>query len=198
MEMEEASPSLVSVGDLKQYVYCPRIVYFTRVVPLRPPSTYLMERGRRLQEEFERLEPRRALGRYGLAEAERHFEVRLRDENLCLTGVADLVLEAAGEVAVVEFKATARELAENQKVQLGAYALLAEKQFRKPCPRGFVLLADRQELEEVEISPDLRSATLAAIEGVNRLFTEVVLPPPTPVRARCTLCEFRNFCGDVF
>ena len=24
------------------------------------------------------------------------------------------------------------------------------------------------------------------------------MPPPTPVRNRCTDCEYRNFCGDVF
>ena len=92
---------LLNVNDLKQFVYCPRIVYYTWVMPVRPPATFLMERGHKLEEEFERLEPRRVLGRYGFQEAVRRFGVALTDSELGLTGVADLVLAARDRAAVV-------------------------------------------------------------------------------------------------
>ena len=40
-----------------------------------------MERGHKLEEEFERLEPRRVLSRYGFEEAVRHSGWRLRMAN---------------------------------------------------------------------------------------------------------------------
>lgn len=190
--------ALLTVSHLKQFIYCRRIFYYQTVEDLRPPSTGLMKRGLTLQEEFERLEPRRVLSRYGLAEAARHFSVFLSDAEVGLSGQADLVLEASDRLAVVEFKASAAPLAENHRFQLAAYALLAEAQYGKPCPKAFALFVDRGEMEEFEVDGLLR-------EGVKRLGAEMrevlrdqQFPPPTTVRQRCVDCEFRNFCGDVF
>lgn len=33
---------ILSVNDLKQFLYCPRIVYYHWVIPVRPPTTFLM------------------------------------------------------------------------------------------------------------------------------------------------------------
>jgi CRISPR-associated exonuclease Cas4 len=189
---------MLAVSELKQFAYCPRIFYFIAVQPLRPPATRLMDRGRDLQREFERLEPRRVLSRYGLEQARRHFSITLTDPGLSLTGQADLVLEAKDRLAVVEFKASAAALAENHRLQLGAYALLAERVFNRPCPTGFALFVDREELEEVAINEELRLALLETLAGMRALLQAQGFPPPTPVRARCTNCEFRNFCGDIF
>jgi len=189
---------LLSVSELKQFVYCPRIFYYLTVQLLRPPTTGLMERGRRLEEEFARLEPRRVLSRYGFAEARRHFSLPLRDEGLQLAGQLDLLLEDPERLAVVEFKASAAPLAHNHRLQLAAYALLAELCFRKACPSGFVIFLDRKEIEEVELGEDLREGVRGTLAEMREVFAGQECPRPTPVRARCMECEFRNFCGDVF
>jgi CRISPR-associated exonuclease Cas4 len=138
--------AMLTVGELKQFVYCQRIFYYLSVQGLRPPATGLMERGRRLQEEFERLEPRRVLSRYGMEDARRYFSLSLTDPGLHLGGQTDLLLEAADRLAVVEFKASDAPLAENHRIQLTAYAMLAERQFLKPCPAAFALFVDREEV----------------------------------------------------
>ena len=189
---------LLNVVDLRQFVYCPRVVYYTWVEPVRPPATFLMQRGQRIEEEFTRLEPRRTLARYGLEEARRHFGMSMTGLDLGLTGKCDLVLEAPDRVAVVEFKATASALFENQRVQLAAYALLAERHFHRPCPLGFVILKDRKLMPGVEIGAGLREQVIELLGRIRMLIHDPVLPPPTPVRARCTGCEYRNFCGDIF
>lgn len=194
----QPSDPILNVSDLRQLIYCPRIVYYTWVVPVHPPGTFLMERGQRLEEDFERLEPRRLLGHYGFSEAQRRFGVVMTDPALGLTGQADLVLEGPDRVAVVEFKATPHALGENQKVQLCGYALLAEEHFQRASPVGFALLADRKELVAVEFDEPLRAATLSALGKAQAIVREQAFPPRTPVRTRCAQCEFRNFCGDVF
>jgi len=142
--MSVGSADMLTVSDLKQFIYCPRIFYFLSVQGLAPPATGLMQRGHRLQQEFERLEPRRVLSRYGLEDARRHFSLTFADPDLNLTGQVDLLLEAADRLAVVEFKASGAPLAVNHRVQLAAYSILAERRFRKACPTAFALFVDRR------------------------------------------------------
>lgn len=189
---------MLSVSELKQFVYCPRIFYYLTVQPFHPPSTGLMQRGKRLQEEFERLEPRRVLSRYGLEEARRHFSLSLTDPEMDLTGQVDLLLEASDRVAVVEFKASGGALAENHRLQLASYAVLAERALGKPCPTAFALFVDREEMEEIPVDQELRERLEGVLKHMRELLRGQYLPPATPVRARCTDCEYRNYCGDVF
>ena len=189
---------MLTVGELKQFIYCPRIFYFMAVQPMHPPATHLMERGHRLQEEFERLEPRRVLSRYGLQDARRYFSLSLSSEELEIAGQTDLLLESADKLAIVEFKASGAGLAENHRFQLAAYALLAERNFGKPCPSGFAVFVDRGEIEEIEIDAELRRKVSEVIIEMRTLIRTQEFPPPTSVRARCTNCEFQHFCGDIF
>lgn len=190
--------ALLTVADLKQFAYCARIFYYLNVQPMRPPATGLMQRGKRLQGEFERLEPRRVLSRYGLQEARRHFSLTLTDVELGLTGTADLLLEADDRLAIVEFKASGGALAENHRLQLAAYAMLAEHHFGKPCPTGFALFVDRGEMEEIALEKSLRDLTRERLSQMRELLRTADFPRPTAVRTRCTNCEFRHFCGDIF
>ena len=196
--MSGGNSTVLTVALLKQFVYCRRIFFYQAVEGLTPPITGLMERGRRLQEEFERLEPRRVLSRYGMEGAERHFSQALADEELKLSGEADLVLESEDRLAVVEFKASGEPLAENHRLQLAAYARMAEQRFGKPCPYAFALFVDRGEIEEIAVHLGLRDAVDQAVKSMHSILTEADFPPPTPVRPRCVNCEYRNFCGDVF
>jgi CRISPR-associated exonuclease Cas4 len=193
-----ANAPMLSVSELKQFVYCPRIFYYLTVPALHPPVTGLMKRGHDLQAQFERLEPRRVLSRYGFGRAIRQFSLPLTDAEMGVTGLVDLLLEAEDRLAVVEFKASAAALAENHRFQLAAYALLAERAFGKPCPRGFALYVDREEVEEIELGEELRGRVGQAFAEMRRVFQEGCLPMATAVRARCANCEFKNFCGDVF
>ena len=95
---------LLNASDLRQYVYCPRIVYFRYCVPVRPPPTYKMVEGKLQHEQVEELEHRRSLRAYGLSDGERVFDVRLRSDRLGISGVLDLVIVRRHEVIPVEFK----------------------------------------------------------------------------------------------
>ena len=93
-----------NASDLRQYVYCPRIVYFRHCVPVRPPPTYKMVEGKLQHERVEELEHRRTLRAYGLEDGERTFDVRLRSDRLGVSGIVDMVIQRRHEVIPVEFK----------------------------------------------------------------------------------------------
>jgi len=96
----------LAVSDVKQYVYCPRVVYFTGCRQLRRPVTYKMVEGQLEHETTEAREHRRSLRAYGLTEGERHFAVRLRSERLGLSGLLDMAIVTAMETIPVEFKSS--------------------------------------------------------------------------------------------
>src|SRR5271166_138631 len=112
----------IPVTDLKQWAYCPRIVYYHRVMPAVGKPTFKMKEAAAAQDLIESLEMRRSLLKYGLEGAYRRFNVWLTDEALGLSGKIDLLLEAEEEVAVVDFKLTSGEPGENHRMQLAGYS----------------------------------------------------------------------------
>ena len=189
---------LIPVTDLKQWVYCERIVYYHRVAPAVGKPTYKMKEAVAAQELIEGLEMRRSLQAYGLEGARRRFNVWMEDEGAGLSGKADLVLEGEEEVAVVDFKLTSGEVGENHRMQLAGYSLLAEAVWGLPARRAFVYRIPDNGVFAVEVGEELREAVKGAVAGIRRMAEAQWCPEPTAVRGRCVECEFANYCGDVW
>src|SRR3954447_23678664 len=88
----DSETHLIPATELKQWIYCPRIVYHHRVQGIYPPMTRKMRDALDIQEEFERLEVRRQLDKYGLAGARREFGRVLDCPKLGLSGKLDLLV----------------------------------------------------------------------------------------------------------
>jgi CRISPR-associated exonuclease Cas4 len=189
---------MIPVTDLKQWAYCPRIVYYHRAMPAVGKPTYKMKEAVSAQELIESLEMRRSLEKYGLEGAVRRFNVWLRDEALGLSGKLDLLLEAPEEVAVVDFKLTSGEPGQNHRMQLAGYCLLAESAYGCPARRGFVYRIPDNRIFPIEITGELRQAVTDATIGIRDEGETQLCPEPTPVRGRCVECEFANYCADVW
>jgi len=193
----------LSVSDVRQWVYCPRIVYYRLCQPLRRPTTYKMEEGKLQHERIEELEARRTMRAYGLRQeelegvVERHFRPRLRSQRLGLSGIVDLVLVLPLESIPVEYKHTEAPLGLNHKYQLVAYALLAEEQWGRPVRRGMVHFLASERVEDVPITPNGRTHLRKILWEIRDMVVGEHLPPPTSKRGRCVDCEYRRFCGDV-
>ncbi len=193
----------LTVSDVRQWVYCPRIVYYRLCLPLRRPVTYKMEEGKLQHQRIEELERRRTLRFYGLREEERSGEVErcfhphLYSRMLGLSGVVDLVLVAPSEAIPVEYKHTEASPGLNHKYQLVAYALLVEEQWGRPVRRAFVHTLASDRLEEVAITPNGRTFVGKVLREIRGMVAAERLPEATRQRGRCVDCEYRLFCGDV-
>ena len=87
---------LLPVTDLKQWAYCPRVVYYHHVMPA-PAPTYKMKEGLAAQDLIESLETPRKLREYGLEAARRRFGVWIENKELGLAGKIDFCCcEATG------------------------------------------------------------------------------------------------------
>jgi len=191
----EVDPWTLEVSDLKQYGYCPRVVYYRYRFPDFRPETYKMESGENAHERIRR-QMRRRLPR-GLPEGQVFHERLLYAPSLRLVGKIDLLIETESGLVVVDYK-NARRVRPNWKDQLAAYALLAETVLGKPVEHGFIYLIPLRKLETVPLSARRKRAVQERLAEIIRMIQEERQPDPTPKRNRCLDCEYKRFCNDLF
>lgn len=185
------------VEDLKQYVYCPRIVFFERCTPGIRPRTYAMDVGHEDHVEAQHNARRRSLAALKITEGERAFSVDIMDVALNLHGKLDEVVTTPdGERIPVEYK-SARKLAHNHRVQVAAYALLLERQTGVEVTRAYVYLMPLRKMRIVKVTAEDKAHVRELLAELSAMVITENMPEPTTERARCAGCEFRRFCNDV-
>lgn len=188
----------ITVGDLKQWAYCPRVVYYHKIMPGCGVSTHKMEAGAKAQEWLEPAELRRTLARYGFLKGRRRTALSLFDSGLRLTGKIDWLIEDGTRAAVVECKLTAGDPAPNHRLQLAGYAFLVERLFGWRVPVCFVYRVPDERLFPIPITTMEHMEVETALDGIRNMIAEEFIPEPTELRTRCHDCEYSNFCADVW
>lgn len=191
---------MFTVTDLKQFFFCPRVLYYHHCLPDIRPVTDKMEAGIASHEAENAREARRSLKPYDLATAERHFDVRLQGDKLPIVGVVDMVLAAPNgderRALPVDFK-LADKVPDNWKIQLAIYALLLEEQWGSTADVGFIYLIPQRRAERIALTGALKQRAEAALAQMLTIVLEERVPEPPKPRAKCVDCEFRRFCNDV-
>ena len=165
MNLEHHSPRQfeLTVTDLKQWVYCPRIPYYHHVMPVEIARTYKMQRGRDVEAAVEAMEKRRGFRRYGLERGERRFGVWLHSAALELSGKLDLLIITEDACYPVDFKDTEGGVRYNHRIQLAAYSILVEENLARPVPIAFVYLVPSRQLVTVPVGAKERKEVTRAI-----------------------------------
>ena len=198
--LDDAAGPPFRVTDFKQWVYCPRVLYYHSCLPDVRPVTFKMQAGIEAGRRVEELEERRSLRAYGLREGERRYNVALSSARLGLRGVADMVIDTAEtvarEVIPVDFK-DSDKAGPHFALQLAAYAMLLEEAWGCEVRRGFLYLIPLRRAEEVPIDRRLRAKFANALQQMLQMLNREAMPAPTRQLSKCVVCEFRRFCNDV-
>jgi len=188
----------LKVSDLKQYHYCPRVVYYQYIMPVDRKPTYKMDKGKSVQEEIEVLEARRKLKAYGLQDGKRKFNPWLRSEKLRLSGKLDLLIETDSDLYPVDFKYTKGRPFKNHIYQLGGYALILEDKYKKPAQNGFIYLIPQKDAVIFDLTEGLKEDCLKTLELIREMLKTESFPDAPSRRAKCTDCEYQNYCRDIW
>lgn len=189
----------LTVTDVKQYAYCPRIPYYHRCLPGVRPVTAKMEAGIAAQVDEEQREARRQLRTYGFVTGERQFNVPLCSTKLGLTAVVDLIIlrpDGKDIVIPVDYKLSDTS-GEHFKVQLALYALLLEEEIELAAPFGFLYLMVTRAAQRVALTDHLKARARDCTATIRECVERDRMPEPTDHVGRCVNCEFRRFCNDV-
>lgn len=186
------------VNDIKQYAYCPRVVFYQYSMPVNKKATWKMEQGKIAEEQIDKLEKRRKLREYRLSEGTRQFHVRITSKRLGLSGKLDLLIDSPEGLFPVDFKLTTGMPHRNHVMQLCGYARLLEDCYQREVRKGFVYLIPKNDAVVFDLTDELKAEAEKLLQEVREMIEREMMPPPTPVRNRCADCEFRNYCSDIF
>jgi CRISPR-associated exonuclease Cas4 len=182
----------VSVTDVKHYVYCPRLVYFDRVLHATPVFGSQQEEGKESHEDYVGKELRRKDAIYYSPEfvgAEKLLFNPLSSDALGLQGNVDLIIKTAkGEFIPVEYKNMNSDngrVCMDHKYQLVAYALLIEENFGTIVKRGFVNYIPETLILQFEITPTMKSHVKRVLGHIRRIIQTEELPPIRVAKHKC-------------
>lgn len=197
--MQPAWTWYLEVTDLKQFAYCPRVVYYRYCLPLLRPTTYKMAAGVEAHDKATEDEQRRSLRAYGLDEGERRFDVTLTSERLGISGRIDLVILTADGAAIpVDYKLSRHASGAHFRLQLAAYAELIEENWPRPVKIGYIYSLPLRQAEPINLTSRLRGQVRQQVAAIREMIEHERMPEPVAQRSRCVDCEFRRFCNDVF
>lgn len=187
----------ITVWDIVQYHYCPRKVYFLRVMEVPAGVRRKMEYGEEVHErEKRRMEERKDCYGFNRDEVEEVTQdLQLESERLGLRGKLDAVIRLrTGEVVPVETKYT--DVAAPQRhylKQLYAYAFLLEEYTGRPVKRGVIYFSQQREPRLVEITHSDKEAIKRDVEAIVKMIAEES-PPRMVSPEKCRYCEAQKYC----
>ncbi len=192
----------VAVTDVKHYIFCPRIVYFERVLHAKPVFGSQQEEGGEKHEEYVRKELRRKDAVYYSPDfigAQKLLFVNLISPKLGLTGQLDCIIKTVkGEFIPVDYKNMGSNHGKvwmDHKYQLVAYALLVEERYNTIVKRMFVNYIPEKLILEVEITPTMKTHVKRVIGHIKRIISDEKLPPIRVAKHKCTGgCGYRTLC----
>jgi CRISPR-associated exonuclease Cas4 len=193
----ERPTPVLRVSDLRQWTYCPRVVWWTHVCPVGKVESFKMRMGLLKERRLQRLQKRRTLRAFGLKQGQVEHNVSLFSEALGLSGRLDMLIRWGAVRYPVEIKFTHGPARLNHRLQLAGYALLLEAAYGVPVTHGYVVRLPDDTVDHVAIDAPLRDLTWKTIAALRRTIDHEQLPPANPLLARCTDCEYLRYCGDL-
>ena len=202
LPISDIAEPFVSVTDIKHYIYCPRLIYFDKVLHAKPIFGSQQEDSKELHEDYVKKELRRKDAIYYSPEfvgAEKLLFTSLSSGALGLQGNVDCIIRTAKEEYIpVEYKNMSSDKGKvcmDHKYQLVGYALLIEENFGTVVKRGFVNYIPETVILQMEIMPAMKSYVKRVLGHIKRIIKDEELPPIRVAKHKCTGgCGHKQTC----
>lgn len=186
---------MLMAEDIRQYVYCKRILFFRHVMGIWPIKTYKMERGEGIHDQKAR---KRGVDVQGSMET--YHNIWLQSVRMGFSALLDAFEFTGSEIYPVEIKSghgpddpKNRDL-EHHKFQVIAQALLLEEAYNMPVMRARVRYVDAGVDYFIPITIDEKNALKQLIKDIQEMIHLEIVPEPTDHQGKCVDCEFWNYC----
>lgn len=190
------STTSVTPSEIIQYLYCPRFIYFEKVlgIPQFEEKSYKAMRGRDLHDRKIRMNKDYLRKKIGVVD--KYQEQYLT--NSMIRGIVDEVLFLDdGTAAPLDYKfAEYKDKVFNTyQTQLACYAWLIEENFNKPVNRGFLVYTrSKNKIIDVMIEDTLKKEVKDAAGAIIEIIDRNRFPKATRYKKRCIECTYRNIC----
>jgi len=194
---EDEYTRLIPVTWIKQYHFCPRIVYYLGVLGFTERTTESMIEGKEFHSTEERRIPRRKTVAGERKEAAKRSwnKLYVASEKLGLYGTIDEVDETDYGLIVVEnkFMKSPRKPRPGHVYQAVAYAMLAEEALNKPVKKIIIRCMIDGKSFEIPITDYMRRHVLWTISRIRSIIEKEKIPREMNSR-KCMSCGYRKIC----
>lgn len=187
--------SSVPVNLIRQWCYCPRVVYYLELTNYTVAYPAWVKQGEDFHALEQQLWKRRNLSRFNLKDGKTHHNLPMKSAVLSLHGIVDMAIEVDDAVYATEFKLSAGNKKRGDILQLVAYAMLLEEHFSKPSPAGF-LLGQGKVLHSIGIDKTKREEVKKVAAHIRSMLARGVKPESSATAPQCCNCEYVNHCND--
>lgn len=200
MYSENSHQELIPVTWIKQFHYCPRIIYFIAVLGVEERTTESMIEGRETHrvEELKELRRKTLGGARKVKVKKRWLKLKVTSERLGLIGVVDQIVDLNGELAVVEVKrgVSPRKPLKHHIYQTVAYAMLAEEVLNRPVRKIVIRYLPEDTSFTIPVTDSMRKHIEWTVKRIRRILKDEKPPTPHPSR-RCHSCGWLWICRKV-
>ncbi len=194
-ELRSSSSIVISSVDVKEYLYCPRSVYYTRVLGIKKPQTERMRYGKEVQEDIKRLEKRRKtiLMKFKLGNC-KIFNKIFKVSEYGLIASVDYIVNSNGTPIPIELKVyNTDNLYTSHEYQVMFQAVTMELALGRIIPECYVYYVESGKIFRIRMNCDKRISVLELVLKIRETIKTGHLPEVRRSR-KCTCCEFRNIC----
>ncbi|MEM0253996.1 MAG: CRISPR-associated protein Cas4 [Candidatus Bathyarchaeia archaeon] len=198
--MSEDEPvGLIPATWIKQYYFCPRIIYYLGVLGYSERLTESMIEGK----EYHLSEEQRAKRRKSVAGEKREpakrvwSKLSLASEKLGLYGVVDEIYETENGLIIVEnkFMKAPKKPYPGHIYQTAAYAMLAEEKLGKIVRKIVIKYLRSDKVFEIPLTEDMKKHVQWAISRIKSIIEREKLPRGND--KKCKNCGFIRICGGA-
>ncbi|MDH5401796.1 MAG: CRISPR-associated protein Cas4 [Candidatus Heimdallarchaeota archaeon] len=185
--------SWIHAEEIRQFEYCPRIIYYRRVMCYPSYTSKLMSMGK----QFHLM---RTTKKYSSKkDTKTLYDYYLQDETLKLSSYADMIRIRENEVRIVELKRFSNQSIQPRNghiLQAVFSSIIAEKIFN--LPSFFIELRYWRGINsKMEITEKMKENVFLIIQNIRNMINDELIPEPTLHNRKCNVCEYWKVCMRV-
>ncbi len=190
---------MIPINLIRQYIFCPRIVYYnllTNIKPHYPRQVSLGEDYHKLQEKLSKNRKFLKLDiKYDEIILDKYFE----NEKLNICGIVDLALICENQIVPIEFKfIDTKKPSYSHILQLYGYGLLLSTEYKKDFNTAIISYSNNMKIFKIQVTPKIKKDFFNTLKNIENIVKSDVLPNSSADENKCGQCEYLNFCDDRF
>jgi len=187
---------MIPINLIRQYFFCPRIIYFNLLTNIKPVYPLHVEIGKEYHNLQYKLTKHRKFKKLNINYHKVLKEYYIEDEELGVNGKVDLVFVCNDEIIPVEFKFIEKKPSYAYMLQVIGYGILLERRYNLEFKRGFIIYSNNIKFYPINVTKTLKDDFFKTIEKIKNIIDKGNLPFSSASENKCSQCEYLNFCDD--
>ena len=193
--MEEEYEYITPI-HIRDYLFCPTILYNKYVRRIIEPQTEMMEKGKEEYDKDKKGINRRKtlLGDKRIKAEKIMFEVPLKSKKHKITGIADAIYWKNNKLHILEIKySNAKKPYPDHIYQTATYAIMAEETLKQTVYKIILYYKYSKLWYERRFTGQLKNHTIKIIEKTRKILNGETIPK-TKWKRKCKSCWYKQIC----